>query len=79
MFSKINNLLLRDKSPTTKLRKISQSKANLSIKSIWYKKKISNCLANTHRFYNYTAEIQHIMLSVLSLNKRRTTKTYMFN
>ena len=32
MFSKINNLLLRDKPPIAKLGKISQLKANLSIK-----------------------------------------------
>ena len=70
MFSKINNLLLRDKLHIAKLRKISQLKANLSRKSFAHKKIISNCLANTHCIYNYTAEIQHLMLSALSLNKR---------
>ena len=74
MFSKINNLLIRDKLHIAKLRKISQSKANLSKKSFGYKKIISNCLANAHRFYNYTAEIQHLMLSDLSLIKRRILK-----
>ena len=45
MFSKISNLLLRDKLHIAKLRKISQSKANLSRKSFGYKKILSNCLA----------------------------------
>lgn len=70
MFSKINNLLLRDKLHIAKLRKISQLKANLSRKKIGYKKIISNCLANAHRFYNYTIEMQQIMIYGLSLNKR---------
>lgn len=74
MFSEISNLLLRDKFHITKLRKISQSKDNLSKKSFWHKKIISNCLANAQCFYNYTVEIQHLMLSVLSLNKRRIKK-----
>ena len=58
MFSKFNNLLLRDKLYIAKLRIISQSKANLPRKSFGHKKIISNCLANAHRFYNYTIEIQ---------------------
>ena len=74
MFSKINNLLIRDKSHIAKLHKISQSKANLSRKSFGYKKILSNCLANAHRIYNYTVEFQYQMLYVLSLIKRRTTK-----
>ena len=40
-------------------------------KSFAHKKIISNCLANTHIIYNYTIEIQYLMLSVLSLIKRR--------
>ena len=74
MFSKINNLLIRVKLPMVKLRKISQLKANLSRKSFAHKKILSNCLANAHRFYNYTVEFQYQMLYVLSLIKRRTTK-----
>lgn len=74
MFSKINNLLIRVKPPIAKLRKISQLKANLSKKSFRHKKTISNCLANAHCFYNYTAEIQHLMLSVFSLIKRLNCK-----
>lgn len=70
MFSKFNNLLLRDKLHIAKLRKISQLKANLSRKKIGHKKIISNCLANAHRFYNYTIEMQQIMIYGLSLNKR---------
>ena len=74
MFSKINNLLIRDKLHIAKLRKISQLKANLSRKKIGHKKIISNCLANAHRIYNYTIEIQYLILFVLSLIKRRITK-----
>ena len=72
MFSKINNLLIRDKPPIAKLRKISQSKVIYQEKSLGHKKIVSNCLANTHRIYNYTVEIQYIMPSVLSLIKRLT-------
>lgn len=70
MFSEISNLLLRDKPVIAKLRKISQLKANLPRKKFGHKKIISNCLANVHRFYNYSAEIQYITHFVLSLNKR---------
>ena len=70
MFSKIDNLLIRDKPPIAKLRKISQLKANLSKKSFRHKKIISDCLANVHRIYNYTIEIQYLILFVLSLIKR---------
>lgn len=45
--------------------------------SFGYKKIISNCLANTQSFYNYTIEIQYLMLSVLSLNKRWTAHNYL--
>ena len=70
MFSKINNLLIRDKLHIAKLRKISQLKANLSRKKIGHKKIISNCLANAHGFYNYTLEIQSLRFYDLTLNKR---------
>ena len=74
MFSKFNNLLIRDKLHIAKLRKISQSKANLSRKSFVHKKIILNCLANTTIIYNYTAEIQHIKFYGLSLIKRQFFK-----
>lgn len=57
MFSKINNLLQRDKPCGVKLRKISQLKDNLARKKVVHKKIISNCLANSLIAYNYIVKI----------------------
>lgn len=48
MFSEFNNLLLRDKLHTAKLRKYRNQKLSYQEKSFGHKKIISNGLANTH-------------------------------
>ena len=70
MFSKFNNLLLRDKLHIANVRKISQSKTNLYKKSFVHKNFILNCLAYTHLIDNYLIEIQSVIIYNLSLNKR---------
>lgn len=70
MFSKTNNLLIRDKSSVAKLPKILQSRAKISNFFFPQLKFLLNCLAIQYIVYKIPLHLQLFGLCDLSLIKR---------